>query len=555
MKRFVRMISGLIFFSIFAAAQQSSPDSQPTSLAHQAIAGKASRAVNSAEPDAQGKSLGEMAREIQGRNLAKVRVSPEEAQKILGSVEPILKFASDDSGLTIHSKVRPRMISRDDLRGTVTARKVDDADAKRLQASELTLRKFGYVPRAFSTGKFVEGMFAELLAGFYDPRTKMISLLNWVSPDEQRDVLAHELTHALQDQNFNLINWQRAASPRGPLRGRFDVSEADARVDFAARSAVIEGQAMVVLIDHQFKEQGMDETLESVPGVSGIASQYMELVPVPDSPTIHASPIMLRDAMAFPYREGLVFELALLEKGGKEMAFKAPFQRPPIDTYEILHPDEYLSRQRFRVPHIPDLSGILAQKYEVVDSGGLGELDIRSLVKQYSTSRSAETLSNAWRGSAYLVVRRKDVPLEKATTADLALVYISAWDSAETAHQFAKFYGEAVPRRYSQATPLPDSCNGSDCLESFQFNTEEGFVSIQRRHKNLVFVTESFDPGTSNLLNNVILRAQADTKAAALRSPDLSLRYISSPIFSDLRTMCEQWAVLQLLRLAADKRR
>jgi hypothetical protein len=376
----------------------------------------------------------------------------------------------------------------------------------------------------------------------------MISLLNWVSPELQRHVLAHELTHALQDQNFNLIAWQKAGTTRST--GRFEVSEAEAAPEPSARTAVIEGQAMVVLIDHLWKEMGLEMTLESVPGVSAIASQYMEMVPIPDSPTIHASPVLLRDGLAFPYREGLVFELTLLEKGGKQMAFNAPFSRPPMDTHDILHPDQYLAQQHVHVPRIPDVSGILAANYEVVDSGGLGELDIRSLIKQYGTSRLAETVSSGWRGSSYLLVRRKDVPLDKATTSDLALIYVSAWKSEETAHQFARFYAEAAPKRYTQATPLTDSCAGSDCpAEKFQFNTEEGLVNIERRPKNLVLVTENFDAATSALLDSAVLKGQLNHQTADVRFPDLSTRYIGSPVFAELRVMCEQWAVAQAMRM------
>jgi hypothetical protein len=258
----------------------------------------------------------------------------------------------------------------------------------------------------------------------------------------------------------------------------------------------------------------------------------------------------LRDGLAFPYREGLVFELTLLEKGGKQMAFNVPFSRPPMDTHDILHPDQYLAQQHVHVPRIPDVSGILAANYDVVDSGGLGELDIRSLIKQYGTSRLAETVSSGWRGSSYLLVRRKDVPLDKATTSDLALIYVSAWKSEETAHQFARFYAEAAPKRYTQATPLTDSCAGSDCpAEKFQFNTEEGLVNIERRPKNLVLVTENFDAATSALLDSAVLKGQLNHQTADVRFPDLSTRYIGSPVFAELRVMCEQWAVAQAMRM------
>lgn len=536
-----------------AASAQDSSDSQPKGLAEQArIKAKSSAtADDSSAVDNPGKSLGEMAREMRGKDMAKVRVSPEDAQKILGLVRPTLKFASTDSGLPIRSGVNPRMISRDDLVTEMGAKKVDDEASKRLQAEELTIKKFGYVPRDFSTGKFVEGMYAEAVAGFYDPRTKAISLLNWVSPDSQLDVLAHELTHALQDQNFNLLSWEHSSTTAEPNAARFQVTESDALAESDARRAVVEGQAMVVLIDHQFEAQGIQARLQYLPGASSAMEQYLNMMPIPDTPVVHASPIFLRDALAFPYREGLVFELELLGTGGKDLAFRRVFARPPLNTHEILQPQAYLGRQVVHVPVIPDLSSLLADQYEVIDAGGLGELDIRSLIKQYDSSRLADIVSRGWRGSSYLVVKRKGVPTEAATTADIALVYVSAWNSSITAHKFAEFYAQTVPKRYSTATAITTDCAGKDCpLESFQFKTEEGNVSIECRPNNLVLVMESFPPELATNLSTAILNTSPARQTAGT-TKDLSLRYAGSPIFADLRTMWDRWFVTQTTTINA----
>src|SRR5579872_236023 len=556
MQRLYRWKTCLLFLTTLilpAAAQESAPDSQPLSLAQQARSAKAKAPASGSAPveqPSQERGVAEVARELQGKNLAKVRVSPEEAQKILNSVPPTLRFASEDSGLPIHAAVKPRMISRDDLVVTMQARKVDDEESKRLQAEELTMKKFGYLPRVFSTGKFVEGMYAEATEAFYDPRTKTISLLNWVSPDSQLSVLAHELTHALQDQNFNLLTWQRGSNSKDPAPGQFQVNADQALAESVGRHAVLEGQAMVVLIDYTFKQQGIPARLEFLPGASSAMSQYLTMMPIPDTPVIHASPIALRDAMAFPYREGLVFELELLGSGGKELPFRKVFARPPLNTHEVLQPQAYLQRQGVRAPLIPDLSSALADKYVVIDSGGLGELDVRSLVRQFDTSRLAESISRGWRGSSYLVVKRKEVPTEAATTADVALIHVSTWNSSLTAHKFAQFYADAVPKRYSKAAAVASTCQGNDCpLESFQFNTEEGFVSIECRPNNLVLVTESFDPALANTLSAAVLKAGSRGQTAKA-TPDLSMRYAGSPVFADLRAMWEQWFVLQATQLS-----
>jgi hypothetical protein len=521
-----------------ASAQQPSTNPTPKSLADYAreVQGNKPAAVSAAPAQSASEdSVADRAREKKAKDLAKVKVSPEEAQKILGSVDTLLKFASDDSGLPIRSVVKRRMISRDDLATTMKTRKIDDEETKHLQAEELTLKKFGFVPKIFSTGKFVENMYEEQVSGYYDAHTKVISLLNWVQPEGQLDVLAHELTHALQDQNYNLMTWQHN-TPSNHHPTTFQVSANEATAESSARQAVVEGQAMVVLIDHQFQQRGMDLKLENMRGASEVISQYMSMV-IPDTPALHAAPVFLREAMAFPYREGLVFEMELLDKGGKNLAFQKVFARPPLNTHEILHPEEYESEQKIVAPHIPDLSKILADQYEIEDSGGLGELDVRSLVKQLGDTRLAENIARGWRGGSYLAMKRKGVATGDATTADIGIMYVSAWDSSATALRFAKFYADAVPKRYREAAALNSTCTGYDCpLQTFMFKTEEGIVYIECR-TNLVIITESIDPKLMEAVHLSLRKANsgpAAHKTLASIPPDLSLRFASSPVFAGL---------------------
>lgn len=555
-------VSTALFALIIPAGAQQEPatSSQPMSLADYARQQRGVKPTNNpsdAQEPAPGKSVADLARDMQGKELAKTRVSPEQAEQILKSVDKLMKFASEDSGLPIRSTVKRRMISRDDLVAMMNTRKMDDQEARRLQAEELTLKKFGYLPRVFSTSKFVDGMYAEGIAGFYDPRTKEISLLNWVPPEGQLDVMAHELTHALQDQNFNLLTWEHLSVSKKAAGSAFQVTSNDAAAEAEARRAVVEGQAMVVLVDHQLHQHGMEITLEQVPNVSEAIAQYEAMI-VPDTPTIHAAPIFLREAATFPYREGLVFEIELLGKGGKQLAFNSVFERPPLNSHEVLHPQAYMTSEKIQVPQIPDISALVSEKYEIADSGGMGELDIRSLVKQLAGTRMAESIARAWRGGSYIALKRKAVPTEKATTADIALIYVSAWDSSETARRFAKFYAEALPRRYTNVSPVAGACQGADCpLENMQFNTEEGLVSIECRANNLVLVMESFDSNLAGALSSVTLKANSGAnahKSLAVAQPDLSLRYAASPIFADMRAMWQAEMLKQLTAFFATDR-
>src|SRR5207253_11127464 len=86
----------------------------------------------------------------------------------------------------------------------------EDEDAQRLRRSELVLKKFGLLPRDFNLQRFLLALLREQVAGYYDPKTKTVNLLNWFDAEQQKPVLAHELTHALQDQSFGLEKWMKS---------------------------------------------------------------------------------------------------------------------------------------------------------------------------------------------------------------------------------------------------------------------------------------------------------------------------------------------------------
>ena len=170
------------------------------------------------------------------------------------------------------------------------------------------------------------------MAGYYDSKTKTVNLLDWVLPDLQRPVLAHELTHALQDQSFNLDKWLKKGAE--DLDTKKDLTPEDITKDenSEARQAVVEGQAMVVLVDYMLAP--MHRTVADSPEVVQLLNEGM-MAGTADSVQYKNAPIFMKEALTFPYRYGVEFEAELL-RAGKEKAFAATFQNPPRTTREIM---------------------------------------------------------------------------------------------------------------------------------------------------------------------------------------------------------------------------
>src|SRR5271167_3469725 len=139
-------------------------------------------------------------------------ITPAQAKELFKSVDDILQFASTDSKLPITHSVKRKLISRDQVTKFLLQKFDNDESTKRMERSELVLKKFGLLDRDFHLRPFLVKLLTEQIAGFYDDKTKTVNMLDWIEPEEQKPVLAHELTHALQDQRAGLTKWSQVGS-------------------------------------------------------------------------------------------------------------------------------------------------------------------------------------------------------------------------------------------------------------------------------------------------------------------------------------------------------
>jgi hypothetical protein len=436
-------------------------------------------------------------------------ISSKEAKELFRSVDEILKFASDDTGLPIKHEVKRKLTKRDEVQSYVEKNMREDKDAKRLERSTEVLKKFGLLPRDFDLPKFLVAMLREQVAGYYDVKTKNVNLLNWLDAEQQKPVLAHELTHALQDQSFGIEKWMKGSRPdlddknKGNKNKNDDPSPSDIATDeeSSARQAVVEGQAMVVLLDYTLAPTGKS-MLES-PQIVEALKQSM-LAGSADSPAFREAPILLKEELTFPYRFGLDFTGALLQAGGKDLAYAGAFKDPPKTTREIMEPQTYLTHEKLEPMKMIDMDKDF-KDYEAFDIGAMGELDVNILVEQYAGADQATEVYPEWRGGYYFAGKPK-TNKKTNTTAPIGVLYLSRWSSPATAAQFAAIYAKSLTERYKQCQALaPDGKVAADAPppESWRtlrgrhsWLTEEGVVVIDVRGDEIL-ISESLDDDTT----------------------------------------------------------
>src|SRR5215470_5938034 len=376
-----------------------------------------------------------------------VKITPRQAEELFHSVDEILSFDSKETGLPVKHEVKRKLTSRDEVVSYLT-KHLNDEDTQRLRRSELVLKKFGLLPRDFNLQTFLVSLLKEEVAGYYDPKTKTVNLLDWVPMEEQEPVMAHELTHALQDQDVNLQKWMK--------RGEKDLAEikkdptpADIENDEIdnAREAVLEGQAQAIMFQYAIAPTG--HSIATSPELVG-AMEEESLTGTPSTKVFNDAPIFLKESLTFPYSYGLDFVLKVLQKNGKKQAFSGVLSDPPHTTRQIMQPETYMSGEKIDPMPLPDFKRDF-KDYQKFDIGAMGEFDVAVLVEQYAGKRISKQMYPEWRGGYYYAAKSK-----ADSAAPLALLYVSRWSSPVTAAQFAGIYAHSLNQRYKKVVESPD---------------------------------------------------------------------------------------------------
>lgn len=427
-------------------------------------------------------------------------LTKEQEKQLLADADEIFHFVSKDTGLPIAHPVKKVFITRDKVNAELRKKFDEDKSNKRMERSELVLKKFGLLDRDFNLRPFLLSLLTEQIAGFYDNKTKTMNLLDWVPIDQQKPVMAHELTHALQDQKVGLTKWGDQ-EPDGVAKNAAEDTE-HIRTDETdtAREAVLEGQAMVSFADFMLAPSG--KTLRDMPQVG----KQLEAGAgdMSDSPVLARAPLVLQQSLLFPYTAGLNFEQALLTKAGTERAFSGALDSPPNTSAEIIHPNQYIERRPEPLLLLPDIHPVLESAgYVPYDVGVMGELDVRMTAELFGGKPLAEALAPEWDGGVYYAAQRKSAP-DKNSTASLAILYLSRWKNADSARSFFHLFEQQLPREYDGLSRRKQDEQSED---ERVFTTKEGDVLLSLKG-NEVWVSESFDLKTATRLRDMVEGAQ-----------------------------------------------
>lgn len=371
------------------------------------------------------------------------------AQSVCDQVPAIARRLTEITGLQLKHPVPCDLISKDQVNHFLKKRVKEVASPEEIRAEELTLKKFGLVPPDFDLAKSTVDLLTEQAAAFYDFDRKKLFITETTAGESQEPVLAHELSHALADQNFNLAKYTR--------QGRSSDDAATARL------AVMEGQATWLMTEYMARRNR--QTLVGHPEMAASMAALSDSAGGSQFPVFDNAPLYLRKTLVFPYTKGMMFQEALVEHSGKQ-SFAEPFRRPPASTQQILHPDKYRSGEKPAQPALPDPH--LPHGYKGLVAGTMGELEHQILLEQYVGKDAESRIAPHWRGSVFELRENKKV-------GRVVLLYAVEWDSEDVARRYFTAYQEVLRKKWKHMTVA------SAETDSVSGNGDDGRFVLERK--------------------------------------------------------------------------
>jgi hypothetical protein len=328
----------------------------------------------------------------------------------------LLPALAERSGLTMSAPVRLERRSRSQLARYLESKLDEELPPEEARAMVDAYALLGLVPADLDLRALLLGLYTEQVAGFYEPDSTALFVLDDQSPAALQGLLVHELVHAIQDQSADL---DALTDPRmGNDRA------------IAAQSA-IEGHATLVMLEYMTEQMaGVPVDLAEIPNFSVQMRPALEAMRG-QFPALSAAPRVIQESLLFPYLEGTGYVQELWRSGVRVAPFGAHL---PMSTEAILGAGNGATPVELRIA----VSGA-----RIVHDDVLGRLEIGVLLDEH-LGGSAAALADGWDGDHYALL---ELP-----TGVRGLVWYAVWEDVASRDRFATAMGRALGRLGADAT-------------------------------------------------------------------------------------------------------
>ncbi len=353
---------------------------------------------------------------------------------LLFQMEEIESQVTQLRGIMPSESVSRSLLTPDQLRETVIHDFLGDYTQEDALQDVRLLSRLGLIEPGIDLWQLYADLFTEQVAGFYDTETdEMIVVCGSGFGGVERLTYAHEYTHALQDQAYDI---------RDGLQYNNDACEGDSERCFAIQ-ALIEGDATLL------QEQWL-RTFAGDEDRADMLSFFADF----DMPVFESAPAYIQSELTFPYFWGLHFVRTLYLDGGWA-AIDTAYQNPPLSSEQILHPERYPKDSPVELVS-PNVSDALNSGWEKTVHDVLGEWSTRMVLNEYLTIDEASLAAEGWGGDLLLFFYQEEDDVD-------SLVLITQWDTMRDAHEFyAAFLDYGLSRYGDPERPSSTSARWVD---------------------------------------------------------------------------------------------
>jgi hypothetical protein len=318
----------------------------------------------------------------------------------------LIEDLAERSGMALQHPVRLEKRTREQLVRYLRFKLDEELPEEEAEATVSSYALLGLVPDTLDLRGVLLDLYTEQVAGFYDPDSTALFILDDQPQVMLQGLLVHELVHAVQDQTADL------AALTDPALGN------DRQV---AAQAAIEGHATLVMLEYMAEQGGTPVDLGAIADFAARLRPALE--GMAQFPALAGAPRVIRESLLFPYLEGAGYVQGLWQ----EERHTPPFgDHLPLSTEQVMTGD---------LGDVPVKVSLDVDGGRTVHTDDLGRFETGVVLDTHLGEGSAD-LAIGWGGDRYALVE---------TSEGLGLVWASVWDTPTDRDRFARALEEAAP--------------------------------------------------------------------------------------------------------------
>ena len=338
-----------------------------------------------------------------------------ESELVVSSDATLRKLASEllpdlaaRSGLELREPVRLEMRSREELVRYLESKLDEELPEEEARATVEAYALFGLVPDTLDLRAVLLALYTEQVAGFYEPDSTTLFVMDDQPEALLEGLLVHELVHAVQDQ------WIDLGALADPKLGSDRAT---------AAQAAIEGHATLVMLEYMAEQaQGTPVDLGALPNFANLLRSQLEGAR-DQFPALAAAPPVIQESLLFPYLEGAGYVHGLWAQGDRV----APFgEYLPKSTEQILGGT---------ADDVPIELAMSVSGADILHEDVLGRLELGVMLDQHLGPGSAR-FADGWGGDRYVLV--------EVGTGERGLIWYSVWDDEAARDRFVERFRDAL---------------------------------------------------------------------------------------------------------------